>query len=139
MTVMFTTSNNLPSAERRIQRTINNIDHNGFTFSLDKTVVMRFYATNKFQRELDIYVEGNRLKVVNETNFLGLIWDSKLTSVPHIKSLKEKYIKRLNLIKCLSNKDWGADREILLRLYRATLVPSWTTGVKLMVQQSLAC
>ena len=37
------------------------------------------------------------------------------------KSLKEKCIKRLNLIKCLSNKDRGADREILLRLYRATI------------------
>ena len=123
--VIFTTSNHLPSAERRIQRTINNIerwtDYNGFTFSLDKTVVMKFHATNKFQREPDIYVEGNRLKVVKETKFLGLVWDSKLTWVPHIKSLKEKCIKRLNLIKCLSNKDWGADREILLRLYRATI------------------
>ena len=66
-------------------------------------------------------MEGNRLKVVQETKFLGLIWDSRLTWVPHIKNLTKKWIKRLNLLKCLAIRDWGADRYILLKLYRATV------------------
>ena len=47
-----------------------------------------------------------------------------LSFIPHItSSLKSRYTKSLDLIKVLSNTTWGADRKVLLRLYRA-LIPS---------------
>ena len=51
--------------------------------------------------------------------FLGLIFDSKLTFVPHIKMLKTKCLKALDILKVVSSTDWGADKSILLNLYRS--------------------
>ena len=61
----------------------------------------------------------NPIPVKKETEFLGILLDSKLTFVPHIKGLKKKCIKALNLLRVVSNTDWGRDRTVLLQLYRA--------------------
>ena len=50
-----------------------------------------------------------------------LLFDSKLSFIPHITSLKSRCTKSLDLIKVLSNTTWGADRKVLLRLYRALI------------------
>ena len=56
-----------------------------------------------------------------------VIWvsnaDKKLTFIPHIKKLKAKCQKALNLLRVVAHTDWGADRKILLNLYR-TIVRS---------------
>ena len=41
--------------------------------------------------------------------------------IPHIASLKSRCTKSLDLIKVLSNTTWGADRQVLLSLYRALI------------------
>ena len=56
---------------------------------------------------------------VKETKFLGILPDSKLTFVPHIKGLKKKCVKAMDLLRVVSNTDWGGDRTDILRLYRA--------------------
>ena len=45
----------------------------------------------------------------------------KLTFIPHIKTLKAKYQKALNLLRVVAHTDWGADRKLLLHLYRTIL------------------
>ena len=80
---MYSASRQLPSAVCRLQRAMNNIlrwtKSNGFTFSLNKTVVMKFQSSNAVNREPDICMNGNRLKLVEENTFLGLISDKRLT------------------------------------------------------------
>ncbi|XP_076397943.1 uncharacterized protein LOC143266274 [Megachile rotundata] len=49
--------------------------------------------------------------------YLGVFLDKKLTFGHHIKSLADTCKKRLNIIKCLSNITWGADRETLISLH----------------------
>jgi hypothetical protein len=39
---------------------------------------------------------NSHIKIVSETKFLGLLFDSKLTFLPHIKMLKNKSLKALN-------------------------------------------
>ena len=56
---------------------------------------------------------------VPETKFLGLVFDSKLSWVPHLRSARVKCMRSLELLKCLSRLSWGADRTTLLRVYRA--------------------
>ena len=61
-----------------------------------------------------------RCGVVKEYKYLGLIFDSKLSFIPHIKTLKTKCLKTLNILKVVvSNTHWEADRTMLLHLYRA--------------------
>ena len=50
---------------------------------------------------------------------MGLYFSNKLSFIPHIKYVKDTYIKALNLLKVVSRFDWGADSIVLLRLYRA--------------------
>ena len=52
---------------------------------------------------------------------ISLIYDSKLSFIPHITSLKSRCTKSLDLINVLFNTTWGADRKVLLRLYRALI------------------
>lgn len=44
--------------------------------------------------------------------------DRKLTWKNHIQQLKADYVRRLNLLKTLSNHEWGADKFVLLRLHK---------------------
>ena len=44
--------------------------------------------------------------------------DRKLSFIPHIRYVKAKCLKALNLMKVLSNTSWGADRSTLLYLNR---------------------
>ena len=48
-----------------------------------------------------------------------MIWDTKLTFEPHIKYLKARSQKSLNILKVLSRTEWGADQKTLLKLYRS--------------------
>ena len=48
-----------------------------------------------------------QIRVVKETRFLGLIFDQKLSFIPHLKALKTKCLKALDIIKVVSNQEWG--------------------------------
>ena len=52
---------------------------------------------------------------MEETTFLGVIFDRKLSFVPHLKYVKKEAWKPLKVI---GNTEWGADRKVMLRLYR---------------------
>ena len=66
-----------------------------------------------------LYLNGTQILFIGEAKFLGLLFDSKQSFIPHITSLK--FTKSLDLIKVLSNITWGADRKVVLRLYRALI------------------
>ena len=63
------------------------------------------------------YIYMDRLfQLLRNLNSLALFrW--KLSFIPHIKFLKAKCLKALNLLNVLSHTSWGADRTTLLRLY----------------------
>jgi hypothetical protein len=73
--------------------------------------------------ELELTMDGDLKRVVKETKFLGLILDKNLSFVPHRKHLKIRSQRALDILRVLSSSEWGADRDILLLLYR-TLVRS---------------
>ena len=64
-------------------------------------------------------LDNDPIQFVKEAKFLGLIWDTKLTFEPHIKYLKARCQKSLNLLKVLFHTEWGADRTTLVKLYRS--------------------
>ena len=66
---------------------------------------------------LNIY--GSPIPVVEEAKFLGLLFDKKLSFIPHIKALKANCLKALGVLKVLSNTNWGGDRSVLLYLYKS--------------------
>jgi hypothetical protein len=59
--------------------------------------------------------------VSNETKFLGIIFDGKLTFKPHIANVKKECLKAMNLLRVVAHTDWGADSTTLLRLYHSVV------------------
>ncbi|KAK6189067.1 hypothetical protein SNE40_005112 [Patella caerulea] len=118
-------STSMQTIERQLQLCLNSIQRwatdNGFRFSKSKTVCMHFCQRRGLHPDPELTLDGSPIPVVDETKFLGLIFDKKLSFIPHIKTLKKKCLKALNILRVLSNTDWGADRKVLLRLYRALI------------------
>ena len=111
--------------ERQLQQCLNKLqiwsDENGFKRSKSKTNVMQFCQLRKQHADPHLTLGGSVLPVVDETKFLGLLFDRKLTFIPHLNYLKAKCLKALNLLKVVGQTDWGADRKVMLRLYRSLI------------------
>ena len=69
----------------------------------------------------ELYVDKTKIEVVSEFKFLGIIFDTKLSFLPHITTHKKKCKKALNILKVVAHSEWGADRKVLLRLYRSLI------------------
>ena len=118
-------SKSMRTIERHLQQCINRIEdwalHNGFKFSKSKTQCVHFCQLRKVHGDPELYLYGSLIPVVEDFKFLGIIFDRKLSFIPHIKYLKAKCLKALNLLKVLSHTNWGADRTVLLQLYRSLI------------------
>ena len=111
--------------ERHLQQCINRIEdwatNNGFKFSKSKTQCVHFCKLRRIHHDPVLYLYGSPIPVVEHSKFLGVIFDRKLSFIPHIRYIKAKCLKALNLMKVLSNTSWGADRSTLLYLYRSLI------------------
>ena len=117
---------------RQIQRCLNSIqtwtDENGFQFSKSETVCMHFSRNQSFNPDPSLTLYGAPLPVVSEYKFLGLIFDNKLTFNQHIRYLRDRCFKALNLLRVVAHMDWGADCTTLLKLYRSHIRPKLDFG-----------
>ena len=125
-------SKSMRTIERHLQQCINRIEnwasHNGFKFSKSKTQCVHCCQLRKLQDDPELYLYGSLIPVVEAFKFLGVLFDRKLSFIPHIKYLKAKCLKALNLLKVLSHTDWGADRTVLLQLYRSLILSKLDYG-----------
>ena len=114
---------NMFTIERQLQQSLNSLsswaDRNGFKFSTTKTVCLHFCQKRKHHLDPQLTLRGQPIPVVEQTKFLGMIFDKRLSFLPHIKNLKLKAQKSLNLLKVVASKHWGGESSVLLQLYRA--------------------
>lgn len=118
-------SKNIHTIERQLQLCLNKLqdwaDENGFKFSKSKTVCMHFCQLRKQHADPELYLEDVRVPVVEQAKFLGLIFDRKLSFIPHLKYLRKKCQKALNFLRVVAHTDWGSDRMMLLQLYKSLI------------------
>ena len=93
---------------------------NGFVFSSEKSTITVF-RKHGIEQAPQLFLYNTALKTVDTVKILGLTFDSNLSWAPYIKELKLECIRRLNILKILANKNWGADQEILRRTYIAVV------------------
>ena len=110
--------------ERHLQRSLNTLSHwadtNGFKFSSSKTVI-HFCKLRNAHPNPELKLNGTPIPVGEQTKFLGVIFDNKLTFLAHIRYLKEKCLKALNLLRVVAQTFWGTDQHTLLHLVRSKL------------------
>jgi len=122
---IYISTSNIPSAERRLQIGLNNINewtiNNGFRLSPQKTVAVQFHRGRGLQREPQIFLGDRPVVFRDSCKFLGLHFDQRLRWKIHVENLKNSCLKAINILKVLSHSSWGSDRVTLLRLYRSLI------------------
>ena len=88
-------------------------------FQKPRPKCMHFCQSRKLHSDPELTSDGVHIEVVPEFKFLGLLFDSKLSLIHHINYLRNKCRKALHLLRVVSSMDWGADKKVLLRLYRS--------------------
>lgn len=63
------------------------------------------------------------ITMTDRVKYLGVWFDSKLNLGAHVEYTKARALKRMSVLKCVSGKSFGADRTILLRMYKALIRP----------------
>ena len=115
-------SKNMTTIERKIQQCINKIQkwttENGFTISNSKTKCVHFCQIHKMHNHPKLTLNNPEIPITDEHKFLGIIFDSKLSFIPHIKKLRIKCNQAMQLLRAT---DWGADRKTLIKLYRSLI------------------
>lgn len=118
-------SSNMRLIERQLQTTIKKIlawaNNNGFAFSQQKTVCVHFCRKRGIHPDPELFLNNNPITVVPEVKFLGITFDHKLNFLTHIRILKQKCLKTMNILKVLANTSWGADTKSMLRIYKALI------------------
>ena len=113
-------SKHMHTIERQLQQCLNKIQkwalENGFKFSKTKTQYMHFC---QLHNDPVLKLAGVEIPVVDQYKFVGVIFDRKLSFIPHINYLKAKCHKALQLLHVVVHTYWGADKATLLKLYRS--------------------
>lgn len=93
-TVIFTSGENelevADKLSKEMQKVAQWLHTSCLTLNVDKTVSMFFSNKRKLQVTQEIQVNGQTIKNVKETKYLGLILDSNLGFKSHIKNLSNK-------------------------------------------------
>ena len=77
---------------------------------LPQKLCVHFCDKNGLQPEPNLKLYGQQLPVEEQVKILGLFFDKKLSFILHIKYMKDKCGKALQLLRVISSKDWGGDR-----------------------------
>lgn len=124
--VIYSASKNIKIVKKRLQLSINKLYNqglsNGFTISKEKTKTIVFTNKNKVP-DLNLHMGSHLIQQDNVIKFLGMFWDRKLNWNRHIKTLKDKVKKRLNILSVLSKVSWGASRRSLEKILKAFILP----------------
>ena len=123
---IYCTGDDILTITNNIQAAINNFykwtKDWGLSLNQQKTKCMLF--TRKRIQPIPLNIDNINIEYVREHKFLGVYFDAPgLQWKHHIHYIKDSSVSKINLLKSKSHHKWGADREILLKLY-ITLVRS---------------
>ena len=113
------------TCETRLQQTLDALHvwsiKTGFRFSTGKTEWMMFHRGLRelLPGELKLTLDGKVLKEVKTKRFLGVILDRQLMWHDHVKYLRGRCLKALNIIHIIARNSRETDSKTLLRIYRA--------------------
>ena len=125
-TIAYSSKSKIDCTERHLQQQLTKLElwanQNGFKFSTSKTQIVHFCQKTKCVKQPHLTLYGKKIEVKNQAKFLGVIFDKKLTFLPHLKDLKTRCMKALNAFKILCNPEWGGDSTTLLNLYKSLIL-----------------
>ena len=120
--LIYSSSSNIQDVTKNIQKQINLLvkwfENWGFRLNENKTKAMMM--TLKRIDTPKINISNTPIEFVDKYKYLGMIIDGpRLSWASHIKTITEKCIPKVNLMKAISNHHWGADRDTLDKIYKS--------------------
>ena len=91
---------------------------NGFQFSKTKIVCMHICQKRGLHLDPQLFLDQSLIPVVEETKVLGVYLTGGYPLYPNL-NVKKKGLKTFNILNIIGNTEWGADRKVMLRLYRS--------------------
>ena len=73
---------------------------------------MHFYQLRRMHTEPELTLDWDPIKAIEEPKFVGLIFDTKMSFMPHIKYLKRRCLKALYIPSVLSSWQLKWDESI---------------------------
>lgn len=123
--VLYHSDKDHKSSETLLQRSIISLTswakNNGWTLSPVKSTCVHFCKKRNCPRISTLSLADCPIPSKEQHKFLGLIFDSRLSWLPHIKSLRDRCAVDTQMLRYLSNSQWGAHRDTLLNIYRAVV------------------
>nr|XP_055031454.1 uncharacterized protein LOC129420520 [Misgurnus anguillicaudatus]XP_055031455.1 uncharacterized protein LOC129420520 [Misgurnus anguillicaudatus]XP_055031456.1 uncharacterized protein LOC129420520 [Misgurnus anguillicaudatus] len=92
----------------------------GFRFSIDKTKTV-FFTRKRIQEDKKLRLYGREIERLSSFKFLGVTFDSRLTFAEHIRRVEGKCKKVVNVMRCLTGREWGASCSSLKSIYVALI------------------
>ena len=89
----------------------------------EKTWCLNFFNDTKNDNTPRLWLKGELLRYKKECKFLGITFDQQLNFKAHITNIVSRCKKRLNLLKAVRGKDWGASPETIIYSYKAYILP----------------
>ena len=120
-----------------LQKIINNLEEfcSKWRIGLNpsKTWCLNFFTKKENDNSPRLWLRNELIKYKKEIKFLGVTFDQKLTFKAHIEDIITRCKKRLNLLKALRGKSWGAHPSTLLYTYKVFIRPLLEYGCLLFV------
>ena len=98
-----------PPSTLTVLRSANFVNAGDCSPSVAKTVSSTFHLHNaRINQELEIILNGKRLKHDNRPTYIGVTLDYTITCKPHLRKVAAKTRTRNNLVPMLVGTTWGA-------------------------------
>ena len=125
---IWCTHHSVNEAHYKIQFALEEIQNwcknSGLLISPAKSAAIIFSHGLQFDMPLrPLSLNGEMIKYEKCFKYLGVTLDNKLNFAKHFEDVVQRCSRRLNILRCISGKDWGADRRTLLQLYTSLIRP----------------
>ena len=142
---MWTSATSITSIRRLLQKRLDEINEWMNTWrtvlNASKTVYTIFNKGNrfiKFDEKRSLTYNDVPLKAEKNFKFLGVTLDPGLTFNAYTKTIQQRALKRINMLRSIKGHDWGASTRLILTSYKVLVRPllEYAPFTTLMMQPS---
>ena len=89
------------------------------------------FPQSKKKQKLSLTINNTPIQNTHKAKILGLHFDEKHTWQFQISQIKSECFKKINLLKILNNKNSGADRTTLTKIYNSIIISKLDYGIQI--------
>lgn len=134
--VIFCRDRDINFIQETLQEAIKNLEirsnQSGFIFSTEKTKCMHYiqhkHRAPQHAINPPLALNNQNLEYLTSMRYLGIIIDQRLNWIQHFKQVKQNCTQSFNILKYISNQGWGADKTILMKIYKSLIASKINYG-----------